>query len=123
MKLSEAGKLMAFVHTTRPEAARAFYEGVLGLTLLSDDPFALVFDSGGTTLRVAKVERLTPAPGTVLGWIVEDIAAAIDAFTAVGVVFEGTQQGGPAIHTFPGGDRVAWFKDPDGNPLSLTQFA
>ena len=117
--------LVAFVATARPDEARAFYVEVLGLELTSDDQFALVFDAGGTTLRVAKVEQLQPAPFTVLGWLVDDIESAVADLAARGVQFERygewMQQDAQGIWTAPGGARIAWFKDPDGNTLSLTQ--
>lgn len=119
--------LVAFVATARPDAARAFYAEVLGLELTSDDQFALVFDAGGTTLRVAKVEQLQPAPFTVLGWLVDDIESAAADLSARGVQFERygewMQQDAHGIWSAPGGARIAWFKDPDGNTLSITQPA
>lgn len=116
-------KVVAFVATVDGGRARQFYEGVLGLTLTLDDQFALVFDSGGTTLRVAKVEAFTPAPFTVLGWRVDDIEAIVDAMTVRGVQFEryeGMPQDERGICQFPGG-QVAWFRDPDGNLLSFSR--
>lgn len=110
--------------TTKPERARAFYEGVLGLSLLADEPFALVFDANGVVLRVAKVQALDPAPHTVLGWKVADIRATIEGLTNKGVVFErcdGLPQDQMGVWTSASGACVAWFKDPDGNVLSLTQ--
>ncbi len=116
--------LVAFVATTRPDAARAFYGGTLGLALVSDDPAALRFDVHGTTLRVSKVQTLTPASHTVLGWKVTDIRATVAALAAKGVVFErygGMHQDQYGVWASPSGARVAWFKDPDGNLLSLTE--
>ena len=116
--------VMAFVATADASRARPFYEDVLGLRLLADDPFALVFDAHGTTLRVAKVQQMHLAPYTVLGWIVPDIAGAVAELTGRGVAFErypGLLHDDRGICTFPGGGQVAWFKDPDGNTLSLTQ--
>jgi catechol 2,3-dioxygenase-like lactoylglutathione lyase family enzyme len=116
---------MAFVATTRPDEARAFYAGVLGLQLTIEDPFALTFDAAGTTLRVAKVERLAPADYTVLGWVVDNIHSAVDGLAARGAQFERfsfMQQDDRGIWTAPGGAQVAWFKDPDGNTLSVTQL-
>ena len=122
-----ASKLVAFVPTTNPIQARAFYEGVLGLPVVADDPaVAVVFDANGTMLRVTTVPEHRPAPFTVLGWEVENIEAAIEQLTASGVVFlryPGLNDFDPhAIWTAPGGARIAWFHDPDGNVLSLTQF-
>jgi catechol 2,3-dioxygenase-like lactoylglutathione lyase family enzyme len=119
--------LVAFVATARPEAARAFYAEVLGLELASDDQFALVFNAGGTMLRLAKVEQLQPAPFTVLGWLVDDIGAVAAELGTRDVQFERygdwMQQDAHGIWAAPGGARVAWFKDPDGNTLSITQPA
>lgn len=115
---------MAFVATTNAATARRFYAEVLGLQLVEDTPFALVFDVNGTLLRVQKVERLEPPPFTVLGWQVADIDASVDALRARGVAFveyPGMAQDERRIWQAPGGARIAWFKDPDGNTLSLAQ--
>lgn len=117
--------IVAFVATTIAERAKEFYAGTLGLQLLADEPYALVFDAAGVMLRVAKVSKLVPQQHTVLGWKVPDIAGAVRALEAAGVVFErypGMPQDELGVCTFPGGGRVAWFKDPDGNTLSLTEF-
>ncbi len=116
--------LVAFSATTMPARAREFYEQLLGLRLVADDQFALVFDANGTALRIAKVQELTPAPRTVLGWSVRDISAGVAELARKGVTFErfeGLTQDELAIWAALGGARVAWFKDPDGNLLSLTQ--
>ena len=119
-------KLVAFVATMDSVKARAFYEGVLGLKLVEDQrPFALVFDANGTMLRVITVQEHNPAPFTVLGWAVDSIGETVDRLTAVGVEFQrypGINESDPkGIWSAPGGARVAWFKDPDGNVLSVTQ--
>lgn len=117
--------LVAFVATKNPERAREFYEGILGLRLVSDEPFALVFDANRTMLRISKVKDLTPGPFTVLGWRVSNIRRTVASLADRGVVFEryaGLVQDDLGICAFPGGSRVAWFKDPDGNVLSLTEF-
>jgi catechol 2,3-dioxygenase-like lactoylglutathione lyase family enzyme len=117
--------LIAFIATTDPARARAFYETILGLPLVGDEPSALVFDSNGTMLRVQKVQSVLPAPYTSLGWTVQDISSEIRALTGRGVTFEkfpGLSQDDQGICTFPDGTQVAWFKDPDGNLLSLTQL-
>jgi catechol 2,3-dioxygenase-like lactoylglutathione lyase family enzyme len=122
----ERDDLVGFVSTTSPQRAREFYEGLLGLRLCSESPFALVFDANGTMLRVTTVAELVIAPYTVLGWRVPDIAETVRALGARGVAFlrfEGMDQDELGIWTTPGGDRVAWFHDPDGNTLSLTHFA
>jgi catechol 2,3-dioxygenase-like lactoylglutathione lyase family enzyme len=115
---------MAFVMTARPEEARAFYSEVLGLRLVSDDSCGLVYDAHGTTLWLSKSSGLEPTPYTVLGWKVPDIAAAVRGLGARGVVFsryDALEQDEIGIWTAPSGTRIAWFKDPDGNTLSLTQ--
>jgi catechol 2,3-dioxygenase-like lactoylglutathione lyase family enzyme len=116
--------VVAFVATTQPAQARAFYEGALGLRLISDDPFAIVFDANGTSLRVTKLRQHTPAPFTVLGWHVADIRATLSWLKTRGVEalrVAGLPQDEVGVWTAPGGARIAWFKDPDGNTLSLTQ--
>jgi catechol 2,3-dioxygenase-like lactoylglutathione lyase family enzyme len=122
-----ASKVMAFVPVTDPARARAFYEGVLGLRLVEDEaPFALVFDANGTMLRVTPVGEHHPAPFTVLGWEVESIEGTVERLTSAGVKFlrfAGMNNGDAlGIWTSPSGARIAWFNDPDGNVLSLTQF-
>ncbi len=115
---------MAFVCTTNPTKAKRFYGSVLGLKLVSEDDFAVVFDSGGTLLRIAKVEKLAPAPFTVLGWQVKAIARAVDKLAGAGVKFERYpyfEQDERGIWSAPSGAQVAWFKDPDGNLLSVSQ--
>ena len=117
--------IIAFVATSDPERARQFYAGTLGLPMVSDElPFALVFDAHGTMLRVTAVKELEPAGYTVLGWRVEDIVAAAKAMAAAGVQFaryEGMGQDELGIWPAPGGAKVAWFQDPDGNTLSISQ--
>ncbi len=117
---------MALSATKDAERAKAFYRDQLGLKLVSDVLFALVFDAGGTMLRVQRVKEVRVAQYTALGWQVPDIAAKVDDLERAGVKFEryglpGQDEKG--IWTAPGGAaKVAWFKDPDGNILSLTQF-
>ncbi len=116
-------KVVAFVAARNADRARAFYRDTLGLRLVGEDGFALVFDVCGTTLRVALGE-VTPQKGTVLGWEVPDIAAAVKELGRAGVTFtryDGMGQDELGIWTAPGGARVAWFHDPDGNVLSVSQ--
>jgi catechol 2,3-dioxygenase-like lactoylglutathione lyase family enzyme len=116
--------LIALIPTTDLVRARAFYQDTLGLRVLSEDPFAAAFDGHGTMLRVTLVGEVAKAPYTVLGWSVADIAAAVADLAGRGVAFErfdGMTQDELGIWTAPGGDQVAWFKDPDGNTLSLTE--
>jgi len=117
--------VIAFAPATDLHRARVFYEQALGLPLLEQNDFACVFDANGTMLRVAAVTDAPRAGHTVLGWRVTDIAAAVRGLTAKGVVFiryEGMDQDETGVWTTPGGEQVAWFPDPDGNVLSLTQF-
>ena len=118
--------IIAFVATTDPKRAKHFYAKTLGLRLVSEDGFALAFDAGGTMLRVAIVKTLQPAGYTVLGWIVPDIAKAARDLAKRGVRFqrfEGMPQDDLGIWSSPSGARVAWFTDPEGNTLSLTELA
>ncbi len=117
--------LIAFVPTRDMGKARAFYETTLGLPREGESPVACAFRANGVLLRVILVEQLTPFPFTLLGWSVSDIAATVAGLTAAGVVFErfeGVEQDELGVWRSPGGARVAWFKDPDANTLSLTQF-
>ena len=116
--------IVAFVAVTDAEKARAFYEGILGLRFVKDDGFALVFDANGIIVRAAKMKEVTPAPFTVLGWQVSHIEEFVQALTKRGVRFEifgFFKQDELGIWTAPTGDKVAWFKDPDGNILSVSQ--
>ena len=120
----KGASVIAFVGTANPEGAKIFYGEVLGFRLIADEPFALVFDAHGTMLRVTKLEQLTPPPYTVLGWAVADIIEVIDGLKRRGVAFEqfeSLKQDWLGICTFPNGDQVAWFRDADGNLLSITQ--
>jgi catechol 2,3-dioxygenase-like lactoylglutathione lyase family enzyme len=125
MTLPASAKVATFIATADRARAKAFYGGVLGLPQTHEDPFAAVYDLNGTALRVATVKDHKPQPQTVLGWQVPDIAAAVAALAAKGVVFQrypGFEQDALGIWTAPGGAaRIAWFLDPDGNNLSLAQ--
>jgi len=115
--------LKSFVPTVKPGEAKTFYRDVLGLKLLSEDNYALEFDANGTLLRVITVPELTPHGFTALGWNVKDITATITALNNKDVfceMYEFMQQDDLGIWTSPNGSKVAWFKDPDGNVLSLT---
>ncbi len=118
------GKTVSFIATVRPAEAKAFYRDVLRLPLLSADRFAVVFALREGTLRVTEVDALAPAPFTVLGWEVENIREEAKVLGEFGVEFArfpGLEQDEQGIWTAPGGAKVAWFKDPDGNVLSLTE--
>ena len=119
-------EVMAFAVIRNSAVVRSFYEETLGLRIVSDDDISLVIDSGGTIIRLQKIKDHEPAPHTVLGWTVPDIRATAARLSAAGVRFERyewmnfqTQDG---IATFPNGDMVAWFKDPEGNVLSIAQL-
>lgn len=118
-------KIIAFVGTQQPGLAKVFYRDTLGLKLVAEDTFALVFDANGTMLRVGIVPELRAANYTVLGWQVTDITLCAEELRKAGVPlerFEGLGQDEAGIWISPSGARVAWFKDPDGNLLSMTQF-
>lgn len=118
-------KVIGFAMTTRPDAARRFYGETLGFRFVKDDGFALVFDAHGTMLRVAKAKDFKSVPYTILGWQVDDIVTAVKTLVDRGVTFErypGMPQDENGIWN-SGGGYVAWFKDPDGNVLSLSQHA
>jgi len=121
-----AMELIAFAPATDLARAVEFYGSVLGLAHEETTPFAAVFRAGPVMLRVTKVDSLLPQPFTVLGWSVPDIRATVTAFADRGVAFtryDGMGQDSLGIWTTPDGSHVAWFRDPDGNTLSLTQFA
>lgn len=118
-------KIMAFVGVTDANKARAFYRDTLGLHLISEDGFALAFEVSGVMLRVTLVNEVQPRPYTVLGWQVKEATATARALTRTGVKLERyphVLQDEDGIWTAPGGARIAWFKDPDGNILSITQL-
>jgi catechol 2,3-dioxygenase-like lactoylglutathione lyase family enzyme len=118
--------IRAFVRTTSLEEARGFYEGVLGLDVVQEDPYFCILDAGGARVHLVLVDELQPIPGTVVGWTVDDIAATVPTLEARGVTFiryDELDQDDLGVWTALGGDRVAWFQDPDGNTLSLTQPA
>lgn len=121
----ESSDVVAFAAATDLPRARAFYEQKLGLPVIEQNDFACVFDANGTMLRVTAVPEVMQASYTVLGWRVTDIEATVRGLTAKGVVFNRydiMDQDENGVWTTPGGDQVAWFTDPDGNNLSLTQF-
>src|SRR4051812_24196955 len=118
-------KVVAFLATRDGRRARAFYETTLGFRVVSDDGFALALQTAGTMVRIQKVESFTPHPFTALGWEVADIARSVQELAAAGVAFErfpGLAQDDRGIWPAPSGARIAWFKDPDGNLLSLSQL-
>ena len=118
-------KIMSFVGVSSADKARAFYRDTLGLKMLYEDGFALVFDVGGIMLRVTLVNEVRPQPYTVLGWQVGDATATARALAGAGVNLERyphVEQDEDGIWTAPGGAKIGWFKDPDGNILSIAQM-
>jgi catechol 2,3-dioxygenase-like lactoylglutathione lyase family enzyme len=116
--------IIAFVPTRDAAKARTFYEGVLGLRFVSDDDFAIVMDANGTMIRIVRVGEFTAMPFTILGWQVDDIDQAVAELTRKGLEFARYayfEQSPEGIWTAPNGAKVAWFLDPDGNVLSVSQ--
>jgi len=119
-------KIIALVPVTDAARAKAFYADKLGLTFISEDPFAVVFDASGIMLRLTKVKEFTPQPFSILSWQVDDIEATVRPLAAAGIPFERygfLQQDELGIWTAPDGTKVAWFLDPDGNNLGIVQHA
>jgi catechol 2,3-dioxygenase-like lactoylglutathione lyase family enzyme len=119
-----AANIVAFITITDGEKARAFYEGVLGLKFVKDDGFAVVFDANGIMIRASKMKEVKPAQFTVLGWQVKEIEKVVKLLQGRGVKFEiygFFKQDELGIWTAPSGDKVAWFKDPDGNVLGVSE--
>ncbi|MGB2868793.1 MAG: VOC family protein [Bacteroidota bacterium] len=118
-------RLISFSATANSQKARDFYEKALGLAFVSEDQFALVLEAKGTTLRIQKVGKVNPHPYTMLGWSVKNIEKEARELSARGVKFsryEGMNQDELGIWHAPRGAKVAWFSDPDGNILSLTEY-
>lgn len=118
------GTPIAFVPCRDPARSRAFYEETLGLELMAEDEFALTFDAGGTPVRLTRVPSHEPAPYTIFGWEVEDLGEAVAELGKRGIVlerFDGLEQDERGAWTAPDGTRVVWFRDPDGNVLSITE--
>ncbi len=119
----ESAKIFSYIPTKNFERAKTFYGGVLGLIHVSTDDFALVFESGGIRIRVVRVPDFKPGPIAILGWQVDDLEKSVTALKAHGVICErwpGIKQDAAGIWDEPGRPRVAWFKDPDGNVLSVS---
>ena len=116
--------LIAFIPTKDKTRARRFYEKILGLRFISDDDFAIVMDANGTMVRIVRVDDFTPFPFTILGWQVGDIHKTVADMTGRGLTFTRYayfEQSPDGVWTAPGGTKVAWFTDPDGNTLSISQ--
>ncbi len=126
MTMLDRATVIAFVPSTDLDRSRRFFVDLLGLPLVEVNPFACVLRIGPTMVRVTKVDQLRPQPFTVFGFEVPDIRATVARLAAAGVAFlryDGIGQDDDGVWATPNGDRVAWFQDPDGNTLSLTQFA
>jgi catechol 2,3-dioxygenase-like lactoylglutathione lyase family enzyme len=122
--MAAPGSLIGFAPITDAERSKRFYADALGLEFIEDDGFALVFQSGDNMVRLARMPQVTPAQFTILGWQTSQIEADVKALTAKGVLFARygfLEQDALGIWTAPNGDKVAWFTDPDGNVLSLSQ--
>lgn len=122
---AERGEEKLYAAAADLPRARAFYQQKLGLRMVEQNDFACVFDANGTMLRVTAVPKVSQAGYTVLGWRVTDTEATVRGLMAEGVVFnrcDGMDQDENGVWTTPAGEQVAWFADPDGNTLSLTQF-
>lgn len=123
--MSHLDNPILFLATANPDRSRAFYERALGLKLEADEPPALVFKVGDRMLRIQKVEQVHVAPYTALGWSVPYIRQTVQELSAAGITFQcypGMNQDPDGIWQAPSGALVAWFQDPDGHVLSLTQF-
>lgn len=119
-----SGKTVAFVPSRDLAGAEQFYVEVLGLAKLSGGPYGLVLEANGVTVRIARTESLEPQPFTILGFDVTDVEQTARALAAQGVTFQrypSMKQDELGIWSSPGGSRIAWFKDPDGNTLSVAQ--
>lgn len=116
-----SAKLGAYLACTDAAAARDFYENKVGLTFVSDDQYLLVFDANGVSLTLQKVKEVAPSSTIAVGWHVEDIEATVADLASRGITFENYGGDDSGILTFPSGNKYAWFKDPDGNLLSLDQ--
>ena len=119
-------KITAFIPTVKPVQSKQFYMNILGLKLVSEDEYGLEFESNSTLLRVSIVQEFNPQPFTVLGFKIKGIIAQVEKLTKKGVIFERYsyfKQDNLGIWTSPSKAKIAWFMDPDGNLLSLTENA
>ena len=119
------GMLKAFIPTVNPQEAILFYRDLLGFELMSEDDYAMEFNANGTLLRVTIVDEFVPQPFTILGWNIENLVFTVRQFNEKNIyfeIFDFLEQDDLGIWNSPGGAKVAWFKDPDGNILSLTEL-
>lgn len=122
--MAPPGKLIGFVPISDAKRSTVFYRDTLGLEFVADDGFALIFRSGVNMVRLAKMPQVIPAQFTILGWETMQIEDDVQSLTEKGVTFSRfgfLEQDALGIWTAPSGDKVAWFTDPDGNVLSLSQ--
>jgi catechol 2,3-dioxygenase-like lactoylglutathione lyase family enzyme len=122
--MNPSAKIIAFLQVNDREVAKRFFVEVLGLRYVGDDPHALELESNGTRIRIGENRDHTPARGTALGWEVSSIEEAVSDLEAKGIEFQKfgfPGQDGRGIWTAPDGDKVAWFKDPSGNILSVSE--
>ena len=119
------GMLKAFIPTVNPQEAILFYRDLLGFELMSEDDYAMEFNANGTLLRVTIVDEFVPQPFTILGWNIENLVFTVRQFNEKNIyfeIFDFLEQDDLGIWNSPDGAKVAWFKDPDGNILSLTEL-
>jgi catechol 2,3-dioxygenase-like lactoylglutathione lyase family enzyme len=125
MEELRSAKAVAFVNVSDRERALDFYTGMLGLTLRSSDPFGDFLELGGALLRITVIPDYDPHPHPVVGWNVADVRATAAALVERGLsfnIYEDLGQDEDGIWTAPDGTaKVAWFLDPDGNVLSLSE--
>ena len=123
--MAKSRRPVSFIAALEPEKAKAFYGNILKLELIEASPYALVFSDGGNMLRVQLVTELCPASHTVHGWQVTNIEREVEELTSKGVAFlrfNQMKQNRLGVWTSPDGHKIAWFGDPSGNILSLTQY-
>jgi catechol 2,3-dioxygenase-like lactoylglutathione lyase family enzyme len=119
-------QLQTIVWTSRIPEAEKFYSEVLGLPLKARSHGALVYSVGGSDLRVSPVPATQPSAHTVVGFAIADIRTAVDTLAARGIILErfaAFPHDPQGVLTTPDGAQVAWFRDPDGNLLSIVQYA
>ncbi len=125
MNLQQSATPVAFLYVSDRERALGFYRDTLGLALRSADAFGDFIELGGALLRMTVMPDHQAHPHPVLGWNVEDIRATVEALRDLGIAFtihEGLGQDALGIWTAPDGNtRIAFFADPDGNVLTLSE--
>jgi catechol 2,3-dioxygenase-like lactoylglutathione lyase family enzyme len=120
-----SSKLQTIIWTSRIEEAERFYSRILGLRFKGRSDGACVYDVGGGDLRVSPVPSTQPTTHTVMGFAVSDLSVVIGSLESRGIKFErfpGLPHNDNGVLTTPGGAKVAWFRDPDGNLLSIVEY-